>query len=90
MDNIQTYKTEDLVLASYLLSFGFELIGLADNPHKSNKYFVFRSADDLPAAINLFITGEDWVKSRIYHAAERQLKTLLFTSKMEDKKQNEL
>ena len=75
------YKTESLVLASYLFGLGFELLDLIKNDKKNNMYFVFRFSEQLPTAVNLYITHGASMNPDIYHEAEKELKKLLYMAR---------
>lgn len=78
-----TYKTENLVLASYLYGLGFEFIDLIKNEQKRNMFFVFRFNEQLPTAVNLYITHGASMNPDVYHEAEKEMKNLLYSAKQD-------
>lgn len=78
---MDTYKTEDLALASYLLAIGFECVGLLENDINDNLFFVFNYTEQLPQAVTLFITREDRVEGHTYYQALKVLKSLIYEYK---------
>lgn len=78
---MDTYKTEELALAAYLLAIGFECVGLLENDINDNLFFVFNYTEQLPQAVTLFLTRGDSVEAYTYYRALKILKSLIYEHK---------
>ena len=78
---MNTYKTEDLALAGYLLAIGFECVGLLENDINDNLFFVFSYTEQFPEAVTLYVSERSSVNPHTYYRALKALKSLIYEYK---------
>jgi len=78
MEMMQTYKTSDIYIASFLLSKGLELQGV-DRRNSQRSEFIFTDREDRPNLVRAFMCGqaEGNLPTFLYHF--KRVKRLLYS-----------